>query len=356
MRIIVFGAGGFIGGWICEHLSTRPDVETLGCIRKWAAATRIARRGINVTVLNLEGVHAARTILSGASVVVNAAMPAPTDEPELVSRLYAECAKAGVERFIQFSSAAVYGDQIGHVHEDTPPMPVNDYARGKVLMEQALLGLAAKSETQVFILRPSIVYGPFSEFWTVRYAQRILSGRWRGIGDVGDGTCNLIHANDIASAVFAAANGKHPKGSHILNLNGPEIVTWNEYIDRFGEALGVPQRQMLRKIPFLGKSCAAELIRRAPKWAKTPTKWVLRRFVRPGSVRIPALNPWELSFSQVYPPLAEIKLLRRKVIYGWDRASAVIGFSPIISLNEGIRQSSEWCRRHGVTPGEGERL
>ena len=113
MRIAVFGAGGFVGGWICEELSERQDIELLACVRQWASAVRLARRGLQIRQMDLGNSKALPALLAGVDVVVNAAMLPPTREPELVTALYSACANAGVGRFIQLSSAAVYGNRDG---------------------------------------------------------------------------------------------------------------------------------------------------------------------------------------------------------------------------------------------------
>ena len=74
MRIAVFGAGGFVGGWICEELSERQDIELLACVRQWASAVRLARRGLQIRQMDLENATAFPALLAGVDVVVNAAM------------------------------------------------------------------------------------------------------------------------------------------------------------------------------------------------------------------------------------------------------------------------------------------
>src|ERR1700691_4016156 len=108
MKIVVFGAGGFIGGWHCEELANRQDFELVPCVRQWSSAVRLARHGFDVVQVDLEAVAAETTVISGADVVVNASMPLPEREPELALRLYSACQAAGVRKFIQFSSTAVY--------------------------------------------------------------------------------------------------------------------------------------------------------------------------------------------------------------------------------------------------------
>src|SRR5437764_1445848 len=105
MRIIVFGAGGFVGGSICEELCQRTDVEQVACVRKWASAVRLARRGVDLRQVDLENADQLPNVLAGADVVINASMPGPSREPDLTHALYLASVKAGVRRFVQFSSA-----------------------------------------------------------------------------------------------------------------------------------------------------------------------------------------------------------------------------------------------------------
>jgi nucleoside-diphosphate-sugar epimerase len=342
MKIVVFGAGGFIGGWLCEELADYQDIELIPCVRRWSSAVRLARRGLDVVQIDLEQVTADVTSIAGADVVVNVSMPSPEREPELAFRLYSACASAGVRKFIQFSSIAVYGDQTGIVDEDTPPAPSSDYGRGKTEMECRLLKAAARPGPQLFILRPSIVYGPFSYKWTVRYADFIANSRWRSLGLSGWGFCNLVHGQDVARSVILAALAQPDSRSHVLNINGPEVLTWNEYIDRYGDALGVVGRTCMNPLLF---SMAATVVHGTMRRAGS---WVKRKGLHRHLQSAPALLGRARSFVNLYPTPEELHLWRQKVRYPWDRAARVIGFNPSMSVDEGLRQSAEWCRVHGI--------
>jgi nucleoside-diphosphate-sugar epimerase len=341
MKFVVFGAGGFIGGWLCEELANRKDIELVACVRRWSSAVRVARRGLNVVQADLDAVTEDMAAIAGADVVVNVSAPLPEREPELAFRLYSACAAAGVLKFIQFSSMAVYGGQTGDVDEDNPPTPSGEYGRGKTEMENRLLHAAARSGPQLFILRPTIVYGPFSETWTVRYARRIANGRWRSLGWAGEGTCNLVHAHDVAKAVVLAGQVQPDAKSHVLNINGPQMVTWNEYIDRFGDALKVGGRVGMNPLRFRLTSAVVHSVRKTGGWVKR--KGMSRRLQS-----APALIGKAQSAVNLYPTPDELRLLRQKVRCSWWRAAHIIGFSPSVSLDEGLRQSAEWCRVHGV--------
>ena len=342
MRIAVFGAGGFVGGWVCEELLQRNDIEPVACVRKWASAVRVARRGIQIRQIDLEDTKALPSLLAGVDVVVNAAMLPPLREPELVTALFSASADAGVRRFIQLSSAAVYGNRTGGVDETMDPAPLNDYSRGKTAMEANLTRAAGKSDTQVLILRPSIIYGPFSSAWTVRYVDRIVNGRWRSLGRLGEGTCNLVHGQDLADAVIRGATADIPPGTHILNINGPEAVTWNEYIGRIGDALELSDRVTPNAILFRGMAITAEIMRKGAKL--TLVRSAYRRSV--GATRTTMRSAQ--ATTKLYPPLIELNLLKRKVHYSADKAARILGWTPSISLEAGLRQSVAWCRVHGV--------
>lgn len=342
MRIVVFGAGGCVGGWICEELSLRPDVQQVACVRKWASAVRLARRGLDIRQTDLGAANELPGILEAADVVVNATMPPPSQEPELVTALYLACAKIGVRRFIQFSSAAVYGNRTGNVDETMHATPDSAYSRGKIEMESSLTRVAAESATQLIILRPSIIYGPFSEGWTIRYVERIARGRWRNLGRAGIGTCNLVHAQDVARSVIVAASSDLTPGTHILNINGPEVVSWNEYIERLGEALGLLDRVTPSIARFRSAAAVAGVLRMGGSlgWVRS----LFRRSV--GATRAAMMNAQAVS--KLYPSSSELNLLSRRVYYSADQAALVLGVRPSIPLEDGLRQSVAWCRVHGV--------
>ena len=347
MKVIVFGAGGFIGGWICEQLNVLDDIKLLACVRRWSSAPRIARRGIEMVQVDLDSPGDLVSLVSGADAVINAAVPSSDREPELALRLYSSCAKANVHRFIQFSSAALYGDLSGTVNEGILPAPVDDYGRGKAEMERRLLQAAAKGGPQLFILRPSIVYGPFSDAWTVRFARRIANGRLMTLGTLGTGTCNLIYAGDVARAAILCATSNVASGSHVVNINGPDVVSWNDYIKRFGDALSIPNRTTPSNIRLVVMVYGTEIVRTVGKWLLAHFEKVIRSLTGSGKTG-PAVMAGAKSLADLYPTLAETKLLRRRARYDWGRATKDLGFRPEMSLNEGLKISASWCRLHGV--------
>ena len=68
--------------------------------------------------------------------------------------------KFGVKRFIYLSSIGVNGSTSTDVFtEESTPNPHNDYALSKLQAEKGLLDIALKSDMEVVIIRPPLVYG-----------------------------------------------------------------------------------------------------------------------------------------------------------------------------------------------------
>jgi len=121
----------------------------------------------------------------------------------------AEYAKAaGVERFLFSSSCIMYGMSEASVVDETSPLdPRTEYARSKVLAEQAIAKLAADSFSPTF-LRNGTIYGisPRMRFDTVLndlVATAHTTGRVVVHGD-GKPWRPVIHIQDVAAAFMTA--------------------------------------------------------------------------------------------------------------------------------------------------------
>ncbi|HWA17669.1 MAG TPA: SDR family oxidoreductase [Devosia sp.] len=340
MRIAIIGAGGFVGGWVAEELAGGSSHEPLAYVRRWSSAQRVARRGIALrladTTMDFAGIDA----------IVNASLPL-ADEPMVLRDLYGRAAKAGVRRFVHLSSAAVYGDLEGALDETIAPRPNDDYARGKRAGELELLRLAGAGGPEAVILRPSIIYGPFSEPWTIRYAKRITAGKWLGLGAAGDGTCNLIHARDVVRAVVAAIEAPTLSGPLVLNINGPDLPSWNDYIRLFGDALGTEGRRTPSAASLAVATSSARLTRTAGRLVKKYAGGLLAA-VTASSAGAKSMVQGAKGIANLYPDEGELRLLRRRAVYDGTLAADAIGYRPAVSLAAGLQESVAWLRRHGI--------
>jgi UDP-glucose 4-epimerase len=135
----------------------------------------------------------------------------------------AAAAAPRVRRLVYTSSVAAYGFHAGNPQPLTENVPARGteahyYSAQKAELEAALRWASAGGEVDAYVLRPCIVAGPDalglleSIPWPVRRAPFPI------LPDPGS-PFQLVHHDDVASAVVAAARGAGPPG--VYNLAGP---------------------------------------------------------------------------------------------------------------------------------------
>lgn len=119
-----------------------------------------------------------------------------------------------VRDLIYCSSCSVYGNVAGmfeEVVEETPTMPLSDYADGKLRSEQIIMRKAAEvPQFSPTILRLTTIFGwsprPRIDLVTNLFAyQAVTNGEVRVFGG-GSQYRSLIHVRDVADALIAALN------------------------------------------------------------------------------------------------------------------------------------------------------
>lgn len=217
MRILVTGAGGYIGVPLCARL-LREGHTIVALDRYFFGLGKIA------TIRDLPGLEVVRddmrsfdtSILKDCDAVMDLAGLSNDATSEIDPRLttdincngslrVARAAKEhGVKRYIYSSSASVYGHgEKPGLCETDPLHPQTEYARSKVAVEQGLKSLADASFCYT-ILRNATVYGlaPRMRFDLVVNIMTMRAWRERVIYVMGGGEQwrPLVHVNDVVEA------------------------------------------------------------------------------------------------------------------------------------------------------------
>lgn len=322
--VFVTGAAGFVGGAMVRALAG-------GGMTVRAGVRRIDGRpcpdGVEPVLADVLDRGALEQAFAGCDAVVHCAIGGPRDTrviTEGTANALAAASVAGVTRFIHLSSVAVYGDRAGEFDEGAATSnPAGAYGRAKVEAEQACA--AAPAGMAVAVLRPTLIYGPGSDQWVVRYLDRILSGRWGRLGAAGDGDCNLIHVDDLAAfARHLTVQGW--TGYRVFNVNGTQIPTWNRYLEGLADALGAPLSA--------GSSLPGGTTLALRKLAKAALAIGSR-----AGVEVAPLRRWV----DHTPSADEVARFSRKVRYPCV-PMAETGFLPAISLDEGLAGIAAWHR------------
>src|SRR5579872_1900966 len=248
-RVLVTGAGGFVGSHFAPHLAGR-GFEVIGIdVHAPARSPGGERSGVDFRVQDIRDTRALAAALDGVDTVFNLAsvhldVHATPEQFESVNvkaleQLIDLSAAAKVRRVVQVSSVGVYG-HVAHppAAEDAPLNPDNDYEKTKAAGERAAREAARRTGLDLVIVRPSWVYG----VGCPRTAKLIRSLRKRQFFFIGRGN-NLrhpIYIDDMLAALeLAAAAGPEVSG-RTFNIAGPRWMTVEEMVGEFAQALQVP--------------------------------------------------------------------------------------------------------------------
>jgi nucleoside-diphosphate-sugar epimerase len=238
MKVLVTGASGFLGRYVCRELRDRGH-EPVGLCRRPGSAP--------------EGVDEAIGELSDGDSLERAVRQT---RPDRVIHLAAEIASQRSEAKIRaanvngtrmlldacksidrrptfvFASTVVTGDAKGALLDEESELPVETaYGRSKQEGE----GLVRDSGLDAVIIRPSHVYGPggwFAEEFVNRLRQ---PGRFAVIGS-GENLWDVVRAEDVAAA-FADAAERGKPGS-LYHVADDEPIRFYDFVARTAEALG----------------------------------------------------------------------------------------------------------------------
>lgn len=258
-RVVVTGAGGFVGRALCPALQRaswsvvpagRRDTGDIGPATDW----RPLLDGAEAVVHLAARVHVMRD---------DGAEPAAFDRVNhlATARLAAQAAEAGVRRFVFMSSVKVHGDVSDHpLRADDPPSPTDPYGRSKLAAEAALAGHSARMATA--ILRPPLVYGPGVKGNFLSLMRAIDRGWPLPFAAVANRR-SLIQLGNLVDAARAALEA--PPGIY-LPSDGEDVST-PALVRRIAAALGRPARlysvppAMLRGLAAAaGKTAALERV------------------------------------------------------------------------------------------------
>lgn len=148
MKVLLTGAGGFVGQRFLEYNKGTFGIETISLRNDdWQNKSF---NGFDAIVHLAGKAHEMNKIDDRIYFEVNTG---------LTKNVYQKAVAEGVKQFIYISSTKVYGDHPGGVlNEASPGNPDDAYGKSKLAAEEFLL--SRKDNCTITIIRPPLVYGP----------------------------------------------------------------------------------------------------------------------------------------------------------------------------------------------------
>jgi nucleoside-diphosphate-sugar epimerase len=229
----------------------------------------------------------------------------------------AEAARAaGVQRFVSTSSIAVYGPVLdGVVDETWPHSDVYLYSETKSRGEQAVFA-AQTDRFKVIVIRPAEVYGPRGGSWTtlpVKLAQRGIPSLIGG----GHGFVHPVYVENLVDAYLLAAQRDEAIGEAFTICDAD--IPWREFYGRYAAMAGKRARSVplwLAWCGVFGAEIGAKITRRPPTASR-----------------------------------AMLGFMTGRCVYSIEKAKRLLGWSPRIALDDGLRQTELWLREIGMING-----
>ena len=322
MTTLVTGASGFLGGRLAQLLHAQ-DEDVLVLARRTSQLAHLPH--IRVADGDLTDPASLRAAARNATRIFHCAAcstdwaPYPTYYSANVTGtqnlLAAALAAPKLERFVHVSTTDVYGYPAVPCDESAPTRDAGlPYNQTKILGEEAVWRAHREHGLPMTILRPATIYGPRGKDFTVEIGT-LLRQRLMATIDGGRAPGGFAYVDNVAQAMMAAST--HPATlGQAFNLADGTHATWTKYLALFSKALGT-------KPPWIDLSLAAAT--RLASLLETPH----RLLKLPGR---PLLTQHA------------VKLLALDQEFPTAKARQTFGFSPDVSLEEGIARSAEWLK------------
>jgi NADH dehydrogenase len=225
MTVLVTGGTGFIGGHVVHALRAR-DLPVRALVRDPRQASRLATWGAELVEGDVTDADSLSAACAGADAVVHlvSILTGKRADFERVMaqgtrNLVAAAKEAGVRRFVLTSA-------LGLDERSRDAVP---YFGAKWKMEAAV----QESGLEHVIFRPSFVFG--KDGGALQVFKRLA--RLAPVTPiVGDGTRRMqpIWVEDVAEFYARSLD----TGSGVVELGGPDAVTWNDFWDRLKRVMG----------------------------------------------------------------------------------------------------------------------
>ncbi|MFP5373937.1 MAG: NAD-dependent epimerase/dehydratase family protein [Gammaproteobacteria bacterium] len=276
MPVLVTGAAGFIGAYVCRALAERGDTVTgLDNFNAYydprLKRDRVAALcpGVPVEAVDLAhgdalaALFARRRPRAVVHLAAQAGVRYSLEHPEAYVRsnlvgfgnVLEQCRRHEVAHLLYASSSSVYGAQASPPFREDARIdrPLSFYAATKAANEAMAHSYAHLYRLPATALRFFTVYGPWGrpDMAPLLFARAVLGGRPIEVFNHGRMRRDFTHIDDIVAGVLAALDRPRAGGDtphRIYNLGNHTPVALERFIALIEQAAGRPARRVYRDL------------------------------------------------------------------------------------------------------------
>jgi nucleoside-diphosphate-sugar epimerase len=323
-RVLVTGANGFIGSHLVEYLIEQ-HWEVRCLVRRKSDLRYLSHLNVDLTYGDCRRIDSLYEAVRDRDVVFHLAAELRGRDWEEFYRTNVEgtnnlleaCMKVSprLQRFVYVSTIAAAGPTYTaeYRNEYAPCHPVHDYGRTKLLGEEAVRRFGDRIPS--VIIRATNIYGPRErELFPI---MQIVQKRLKPLIGRREKQITICYVSDLVHALFLAAVSEKAVGNLYYVTDG-KSYSFREIVDFIAVELGVSgfilplPHQILILIVF-----ALQLIA-------------------------------SLTNRKSFFRMERLRHLRRAyLLFDGSRAEHDLGFTPTVSLQEGLRRTIDWFREEG---------
>ena len=328
MKILVTGAGGFLGKAIVERLLAHGETDLRCMLRDTSKArgleeiaSRYPEAKLEFVTVNLRNLAEIGRAVAGCEIVIHAAAALKGSPAEMfmdsvvASRNLLEAVVNEVRpiRVVLVSSFGAMGvaemRRGAMIDESTPlewhPEQRDVYSHSKLRQEQLFWEYREKYGFELVVLRPGVIYGPGGGHFSNRVGLSLF-GRFLHLG--GNNLLPLTYVDNCAEAIVVAALYPGANGQ-VYNVVDDDLVTSKQYLSLYKDRV-----KPVRSVPV-------------PYFALMWGSRMVERYSERSRGQLPA----------IFTPY------KTRAMWGGNQFSNAklksIGWQPIISTHEGLERA-----------------
>jgi nucleoside-diphosphate-sugar epimerase len=324
--ILITGGNGFVGRHVISALQDRGDrVRVLalpGEDTSWLRQRGVAVYNGDIRLPDslAQPVHGADAVLHLAA-MMDVWRPIKDYQAVNVTGTENVCRAAlaaGVGRFVHTSSSSVYGMALGRPADESFPLaPFPDpYPITKAAGDKLVQRMIAEDHLPAVIIRPDQIFGPGDRLHFGAMADRLRSGRGIVVGS-GDNAMPFVYVTDVVRGLLIALDHDAAVGQ-AYNITNDHPLTQKQMLQAIADEIGVGPPRF--RIPYRALYAAGYLAEQVAMLAPSRTR----------------------------PPITRLGV----AFFGTDNRYAIgkarreLGYSPQVSLRDGVRITATWYQQH----------